>query len=397
LQFQKVMVFLRVLLCWSFLLPALAEAKNNSPSKTNPPPRGSAKYQIPQVEGECKGLCAEWVAKTLLRAAYELQKVGEIGLAQKYFAELQSTYPNTKAARYARAVRPLDHSGRTSLIVFTTLYGAYVGGAFPQMFNVGNSTAIFGASILAFTGLGLVGSLFGTRHLNMNREHTALITTSTLWGVGNFFVLGLLLDFSFQNTFRAVTVGGILGYAAGFAISRYVPLKEGRTAFASSMGLWAAGYTGLAMGMLAINGVNVSGKAIAAALLAAADLGLVAGIFVHSKVRFSQSRTLLVNLSGAVGALGGASLLLIFGTSNATVPLATITLTSLAGLGLGIYLTRDMKKSSNADITASSGALFNYNGRQWAMGVPLPTITPDQRGGSEQRLNVSVPIAAGRW
>jgi len=353
---------------------------------------------LPKPSKPCDKICQEWVARKLLKSALDFYKLGEIGIAERYLNELKKSYPNTKAALYSRTFKPLDHSGRVEFIVFSTAFAIYNGITLPLMFK-SNNTTVMGVSILGFTGLGLVSSLLGTRELSINTSHTRLVETSTLWGIWNFAAIGLMLELNFEDTLKLIAVGGALGFGAGFVAGRYLPLKEGKVTFASSTGIWAAAYTGLVLGILEDNGVSLSTTGVLLPLLLASDLGLVLGAIIHPKFRFSRSRTLLVNLSGVVGGLVGLGVLLIAGLDNIkmTPVLATIGGTSLAGLGLGIFLTRHMKKSSKAPIVASNGSLLQYHKGNWYVGMPVPRLLPSTNGTQPLQLQVTLPLASGNW
>lgn len=353
--------------------------------------------QVGTETGECLGICAEIVAENLLKSAKEFIGIGESKIGKRYLRQILKKYPQTSAAKIAAFMKPLDQSGRTEFIVFTTSIGIAAGIMIPTSFQ-SNSPEIFGLSLLLFTGTALAGSIIGTRGLSMSVAQTRLIETATLWMTWNFGVIANTVGLTGQDTFKLLTAGMLLGYTGSFITTRYLPLQEGQITFASTFGLWTMAYTGLTLAIAQDNGIRLGSDILLLALMLASDVGLIVGAGIHQFIRFSRARTMLVSLGGLVGGVTGAGVILIASSGNGSVslPMATMMVSSITGMILAMYFTRKMKPAAKGAYLAGN-SLINYQQGQWFAGVPIPQMSVKENEAGKVNLGFSVPIVSGRW
>ena len=354
--------------------------------------------QIGTATGECLGICAEIVAENLLRTAKEFIRIGQAEIGKRYLSKILRKYPQTSAAKIAATTKPLDQSGRIEFIIFTSVYGVALGGIVPGAFNT-NSPALFGLSLLIFTGAALGGSIIGTRGLSMSVAQTRLIETATLWMTWNFGAISVIAGVNrIEDVFKLIGGGMLLGYTGGFLASRFLPLQEGQITFASTIGIWTMTYTGLLLGILEDNNIRISSVALTLSLMMASDIGLIVGAVLHPFIRFSRGRSLLVSLGGLVGGVTGAGIILIVSSNSnsVTAAFATVIATGLLGMGLAVFFTRNMKPAAKGAYVAGN-SLINYRKGQWFAGIPIPQVAPKTHADGRSVLQFSVPIASGNW
>jgi len=321
---------------------------------------------------------------------------------------LSSTQPtDTTRTRHKSPKQHLDHSGRTELLVFTGIYTVLGGGmlmGLPPISNSGLAQALSPLGLILATTGSIAAAAIGTSSRSMTTEQVRLIEYSTLLGMWNSGLTHLFLTSNRmieENEYFAVTsmLGGYLGYGVGWALGRYLPLRKGSVTFGGTAGILSTAFSGMLFGALSNGGVSVSSGVVSATLFLTANLGFVAGIFIHPLLDFSAKRTLLIGAAGAAGLLlGTIPMVRSFRTPKDRIwVLGSMAITSLLGMGLTIYATRGMKTASEETKSLAVGSLVQYNSSHWRLGIPLPNIRPQKAPQHTYSLRISVPIASGSW
>ncbi len=106
----------------------------------------------------------------------------------------------------------------------------------------------------------------------------------------------------------------------------------------------------------------------------------------------SRNRARLVSIAGVIGGLSGAGVDLLVQPDDEKAAIAIPLVMSVAGLGLGVALTRDydnQARASGGGEASFSTALVDVRDGRWSVGAPLPYPVMLEREG----LRGPVPTA----
>ena len=189
------------------------------------------------------GVAARTQDHDLAAAARELGRLAH---------ELSARQLSFNAPAPLTAPGPIEEKdeGRTSFIVWTTMYGAYAGVVLIDDANIDD----FRAGILTVTGttaIGLFGSLYTTRGRTMTG---AMSDAYSLGMIEGFVNAGLLaspagLDSS-ESVQTTLLLSGAAGGGAGLLFGSELSPTRGQIAFASTMSLLGFASTGLSIGLI---------------------------------------------------------------------------------------------------------------------------------------------------
>jgi hypothetical protein len=365
-------------------------------------------------------------AAILVDLARQLQAEGRRELAAALFTLVSDRYPGTLAASEAlshlailRAAMP-ERSGRTQLLVGSTLYGLWLGAAVPAAFGADDVTT-YGLGLLVGgpTGFLLARQIASDRPLGEGQARA--ITFGSLWGtwqgLGWRYVLGIgetrycvdsgggcpSDDYYFQETssraiFGSAIVGGLAGIGTGALLASRGPIDAERMTVANFGALWGTWY-GVAAGLAA----DAEGKNLMAATLIGGDLGLLLSALMAPRWELSRSRARLISVAGVAGGVAGLGLDLLIQPDDPRVAILIPALTSIAGLAAGAAWTRAHDEARgtegrggarDADAPEVGGALLNLRGGQVGWGVPLPepALVDRDRAGTDQVLGARLMI-----
>jgi hypothetical protein len=133
------------------------------------------------------GQTAEDSARAVLETARVLERDGRTELARDLLRYLRMRWPGTEAAREAQLridVLPatsLTGFGRTSFIVYHTLYGAFLGVAVPAAFDA-EGPEPYGAGLLIGVPLGFFGSRAWGRSRPLTDGQAGIVQFGSFWG-----------------------------------------------------------------------------------------------------------------------------------------------------------------------------------------------------------------------
>jgi hypothetical protein len=156
---------------------------------------------------------------------------------------------------------------------------------------------------LAITGgaLGLGLSLGLTRD-GITPGRALATNTGSAWGFWNGLALVISNDLSDQKAGATLMAGQLLGTAAGLGASLVLHPSAGDVALGTTGGLWSG-----VLALLVINAAKTDWEdnKIVRAVLAASDLGFVAGASLSNLFPMSRSRTLILDSGALLGMLLG--------------------------------------------------------------------------------------------
>lgn len=182
----------------------------------------------------------------------------------------------------------------------------------------------------ARAGGSLALALAASRH-GVARGEAQLYNSAQIWGSWN----GLAIDGSFaqDDGEAAIALGAQgAGLLAGIALWRTWHPTQGDVALTNSFLLWSTVLT--LWGHLAADSEPTLGRVVVAG-----HIGLVLGALTSTRVKMSRGRTLLIDVGGVLGILGGG--LVALGTDSATGAGTSLLVGTAAGLGLAAAATWD--------------------------------------------------------
>jgi hypothetical protein len=237
--------------------------------------------------------------------------------------------------------------GRTSFIVWTTLYSLYGGIVIVDDANI-NDTRGAVLTVTATTALGFFGSYFGTKDRTMTGSMADAYSLGMIEGVVNAALLVEPLGVTNHGSGTVQTsilASGAAGAVAGLGYGYTVKPTRGQIAFAATLSVLGTATTGLGIG--AVN-PNYDADHWLVAIAAGTDLGLVGGFGVGRNLDWSVSRGRIVQLGvllgGLTGLAAGALIVGDHGGSNSGQVVCGTTLGGVwAGFGLATKLTSDMR------------------------------------------------------
>jgi hypothetical protein len=342
-------------------------------------------------------------AAVLVDLARQFEAEGRRELATTLLAVVAERYPGTLAASEAlarlavlRASRP-DRSGRTELMVSSTLYGLWLGAAVPAAFGA-NEPAPYGIGLLLGGPAGFLLAREAVSAWPLSEGQARAITFGGLWGTwqgaGWRYVLeigaGPDPESSTRAAFGAMVVGGLGGIGTGALLASRGPISADRMTVVNFGALWGTWY-GLAAGLLG----KAEGRGLMASALVGGDLGLVVSALMAPQWELSRSRARLISVAGVAGGVAGLGVDLLVKPDDERVAILIPALTSVAGLVAGTIWTRGHDdKRQDAGGRKEDGALLEVGrGRarlNWSL--PEPALLPADRAGERQVLGARLNL-----
>jgi hypothetical protein len=352
-------------------------------------------------------------AAVLLGAASRFANEGRADVAEALFEMILQRFGDTPAAdrvRQLRATSPgASRAGRTELMVWSTLYGAWVGVAVPLLLDA-DGPEPYGLGLLLGAPGGFVLGRMYARSRPLSEGQARAITFGGTWGTWQGFGWAEVFDIGRRterlcpepglpcydvevgdNTAErvgAALAGGLTGIAAGALLSRR-QISNGLAATVNYGALWGTWF-GLATGLL----TDLEDDDLLAAALIGANAGLLTGALLGPRWRLSRNRARLISLAGLAGGLAGGGIDLLLRIDDEKTAILIPLATSVGGLAFGAWATRDFD-AEGAD--AASGVLFDLRDGRWSvdMPVPAPILQHDRRRGTHPAL--FVPVLRARF
>jgi hypothetical protein len=321
------------------LLVALAAAQPMPPPAVSPPAAEAASQEV----------------QRRYDAARERFLSGDLDGAARAFAEVAGDPTAGPLAAPARALADVarelslrgrfvlrapgaaaDRGGRGELILYSTVYGIWVGDAIGVLANVGDPKAY----ALLSVGGGAAGAglaAFLTRTGPMSEGRASTIDSAATWGTFNGAMIAALSDADGRGVVGAAVAGGLASLATAALVTSERAPSAGSAALASSGGIWGLGAGLLSLAVLGDSTAHTQQLVV----LGAADLGLVAGAVVGSRIEISRGHVLILDAGAVLGTLAGLAVPLIADDRRS----GAYGVAGLCGLGAGVataaWLSRD--------------------------------------------------------
>lgn len=270
---------------------------------------------------------------------------GEREAARTHLISLQTQWPGHPATTRAGALigelgpRPVSRKSgvaRGELVFWSTVGGVLVAVNICTIADCSTereTALVFSTSVGGSLALSLLASRNG-----VEQGEAQLYNSAQTWGSWNALAVndGFATESDQAGVSLALQGGGL---AAGIGLWRTWRPTQGDVALTNTFFFWSAVMAGWAH--IAAD-ANESGTL--RRIVIAGDLGIVAGALVSRQVKMSRGRTLLIDVGGLLGTLGG--LLVAIGSDSQT----TVGASLMVGTGLGLAIATLVTKEWDAPI-----------------------------------------------
>lgn len=302
-------------------------------------------------------------------------------------------------------VAPPADDGVIDLAISETLQGIAVAYLACMSFDI-QDWRIIGPTLLMGGGTGLAGALLADYYLPIGMADAELVAGGGWWGI----LEGVLL----AKTLGAGDITGLapwsllgwsLGLGTGITLAATLDLTTGDVALANSATAWGTFAGAVIAGTILGRDIFTTETDYDYAIpFGGLNAGLVSGIVTSLFVDVSRGRMALIDLSGVLGVLLGASLgtPLIFESpdeDNKRWYSAIMLVSAGAGLTLGSLLTAGLDDDDNAVAAAAAMVEVEPSGNV-SLNFPIPRPwfdprpTPTHPSG---RLGLWLGLAEGTW
>lgn len=338
-------------------------------------------------------------AAVLLEAAERFDAENRWEVAEAIYQLLAQDFADTPAGAAARqhllsAPASRTSPGRTELVVWSTLYGVWLGGiAMPVLVDADGPEAT-GVGLLLGGPVGFFAGRALARSRPLSSGQARAITLGGTWGSwqGAGWAMAADLgadefcdgDFCYTSdedgraVVGAAVVGGIAGIVTGTLLSRR-NITDGLATTVNFGALWGTWF-GFAASYLG----DAEGDALLAGTLLGGNVGLATTALLGRSWNLSRSQARLISIAGVIGGLGGLGINLLAQPDDDRVFLLVPTLGSIAGLTAGALWTRGAGRSGGDGFDAPlpdgqsaapiNPALVNWDRSTWDVGLPIPEV-----------------------
>ncbi|HEY6475423.1 MAG TPA: hypothetical protein VI456_02515 [Polyangia bacterium] len=285
------------------------------------------------------------------------------------------------------------NEGRGRLVLWSSLYGIWVGLASDILIQVGSVQAAVLFPMVGM-GLGLGTSLVVTSDHPVTTGQAWTIITGLDYGSLNGALWGGGLGLSAKGVVGMSLLTSVVATpVAAFVASTQRP-KAGDIELVRSSLLW--GTTAGLLGAAAFSSSSTSAQGVWLTGALAMDVGLAAGIGLANSFDLSRNRVLIIDAGAIGGGLVGLGVSLLIGGN--TVRGQTVAAGALGGLIGGIAIaaiaTRNLDTQETQARAPAYPALFARDADgHWEVGMPAPTPVLDVTG--TRAVGASIPALGG--
>ncbi|MDZ7363979.1 MAG: hypothetical protein ONB46_25185 [candidate division KSB1 bacterium] len=297
-------------------------------------------------------LTPEQQAESVLNFARRLIAQNAAQIALPVLEKLAQYYPGTSAAQKAQALRdsllalppPFDQSGRVGVVVFSTLYGTWLGVALPIIAEADDPKA-FVASMMAGSTVGLVASLNATKNAAISDGRASLVNFGGWFGTWQGITWSNAFGADDRDVVTGAVIGGLAGLGASIALTANKNIQPGYATLVNFGGIWGSWFA-----LCAAEIADVQGEETEFGLIAAGgDLGVIATALAAKNTQMSRGRARLINIAGVVGTVFGLGVAVLAEVDNEQAAFAVMGAGSVAGLLLGRSATRNYDRALHFD------------------------------------------------
>jgi hypothetical protein len=216
---------------------------------------------------------------------------------------------------------------RGELVFWSTVGGIFTGANVCVIASCDSERAT-AAVYTASVGGSLALALLATRN-GVAQGEAQLYNSAQTWGSWN--ALGINNGFARDSGEAAIALGGqAAGLLAGIGLWRSWHPTQGDVALTNSFFLWSTVLT--LWGHLAADSSPTLGRVVIAG-----DIGIALGALTSTQIKMSRGRTLLIDVGGVLGILGGG--IIAVGTHDDQAAGISLLVGTAAGLGFAAAAT----------------------------------------------------------
>lgn len=303
-------------------------------------------------------------------------------------------------------VAPPADDGVIDLTISETLQGIAVAYLACMSFDI-QDWRIIGPTLLMGGGTGLAAALLADYYLPIGMADAELVAGGGWWGILEGVLLAKTLGAGDMTGLAPWSLlGWSLGLGTGITLAATLDLTTGDVALTNSATAWGTFAGAVIAGTILGRDIFTTDTDYDYAIpFAGLNAGLVSGIVASLFVDVSRGRMALIDLSGVLGVLLGASLgtPLIFESpdENDKRWYSAIMLVSAGtGLTLGALLTAGMDEDDNAAAMAAAAVVEVEPSGDVSLHIPVPRPWFDPRptrSSPTGHLGVWLGLAQGTW
>ncbi|HXU01274.1 MAG TPA: hypothetical protein VN903_09795 [Polyangia bacterium] len=273
------------------------------------------------------------------------------------------------------------NEGRGRLVLWSSLYGIWLGIATDIMFEIDGERAVIVPPLIGL-GAGLGLSLAATSNTQLSVGEAWTIITGLDYGTINGALWAGGLDFSDKGVVGTAVATSVAATSIGVLVADTKSPSAGDIELVRSSLLWGTITGLLTTFIISPHATSTSAfKAVAASM----DAGLLVGVGLANYVDVSRNRVLIIDAGAIAGGLFGLGIAwLAAGTDNNARGLAGATLAGmLTGIGVAAFTTRGLD-AHDGDIAAAPSlpaVLARDAAGHWGFGTPGPVPVFGATGG----------------
>ena len=258
-------------------------------------------------------------------------------------------------------------AGRAEALIAATAFGLYEGIALSILLNEydmlpGERFDTEFTAALLLTGATTAGSFLIADAVideyGVNQGQARLINSSLVWAMLNGAALSVGVDFGSEEALWTSLVSGWTGQGLGILLAANVDRTPGQVGLMNTVATWSGAEAALIMGAFELR----ADSTFFTVPTLVADLGLIAGSYIASNVRISDSRARMLDLGALAGGLAApAALFMLWGPEDNLQSwyLGAVAIGVPAGIALSWHLTKDWDKGRDlGDTSAASSPLM---------------------------------------
>jgi len=262
------------------------------------------------------------------------------------------------------------NEGRGRLVLWSSLYGIWLGIAADIMFEIDGDRAVIVAPLIGLAG-GLGLSLLATRDTQLSVGEAWTIITGLDYGSINGALWAGGLDFSDKGVVGTAVATSVAATSVGVLVASSYSPSAGDIELVRSGLLWGTVGGALATFVVA---PDASSKSAFKAIAASMDLGFLVGVGLAKSFDVSRNRMLIIDAGALTGGLFGLGIAwLAAGANNNGRGLAGAGLAGmLTGIGVAAWATRhlDAVDAHVARAPSLPAVLARDADGRWRFGTP---------------------------